>query len=148
MNRALTLVFLALCITVSAQIPGSGLIGSWPFSGNANEVSGSANYGTVTGASLIPDSCGIPNSAYNFTCFDYITMAVPGPTGTAARSICFWARSTNTLSGSSFFAVVPFDYGGNISGGVKSVPKRLELLFPGFRDRLWYKRHSTRHLLY
>ncbi len=117
MTRFLFLLLLLIGRVASAQIPTSGLIGAWPFSGNANDVSGSANHGTVTGAALVADRCGNANSAYNFTGSEYITMAVPGPTGTAARSICFWAKSTNTVSGSFSSPVVPFDYGGSSSLG-------------------------------
>ena len=45
----------------------SGLIGYWPFTGNANDASGNGNNGTVTGATLMADRFGNPNAAYNFS---------------------------------------------------------------------------------
>jgi serine protease inhibitor len=44
----------------------NGLVGYWPFCGNANDVSGNANNGTVNGATLTTDRFGNANSAYSF----------------------------------------------------------------------------------
>ncbi len=44
----------------------SGLVGYYPFNGNANDESGNNHNGTVLGATLTTDRCGIPNSAYYF----------------------------------------------------------------------------------
>jgi serine protease inhibitor len=44
----------------------TGLVGYWPFNGNANDVSGNANNGTVNGATLTTDRFGNVNSAYSF----------------------------------------------------------------------------------
>jgi hypothetical protein len=49
-----------------ANIPTTGLVGYWPFCGNANDESGNANNGTVNGATLTTDRFGNSNSAYNF----------------------------------------------------------------------------------
>jgi hypothetical protein len=43
-----------------------GLVGYWPFNGNANDESGTGNDGTVIGATLTTDRFGNPNSAYFF----------------------------------------------------------------------------------
>ncbi|PBQ31428.1 hypothetical protein CNR22_06505 [Sphingobacteriaceae bacterium] len=112
MSRLLFLALILLPFFGYTQIPTNGLIGAWPFSGSANDISGSANHGTVTGASLVPDRCGVPNAAYNFNgSSDYIQMLSTGPTGTLSRSLSFWAKTSNTISGSSTNAVVAFDYG-------------------------------------
>lgn len=52
--------------TCSSEITTNGLVGWWPFSGNADDLSGNGNNGTVYGASLTTDRFGNPNSAYNF----------------------------------------------------------------------------------
>jgi Concanavalin A-like lectin/glucanases superfamily/Secretion system C-terminal sorting domain len=44
----------------------SGLIAYYPFNGNANDESGNANNGTVSGATLTTDRFGHANSAYSF----------------------------------------------------------------------------------
>jgi PKD repeat protein len=44
----------------------TGLIGWWPFNGNANDESGNGNNGTVNGANLTTDRNGVANQAYSF----------------------------------------------------------------------------------
>lgn len=67
------LFFVALCvisISGSAQtpsyVPTNGLIGWWPFNGNANDESGNGNHGTVNGATLTTDRLGNTGKAYGF----------------------------------------------------------------------------------
>ena len=59
-----------LSLNVFSQIPNyvptNGLVGWWPFNGNANDESGNGNNGTVNGATLTTDRNGIANSAFNF----------------------------------------------------------------------------------
>ncbi len=50
-----------------SYVPTTGLVGFWPFCGNANDESGNANNGTVNGATLTTDRNGIANSAYYFS---------------------------------------------------------------------------------
>ncbi len=47
-------------------IPTNGLVAYYPFNGNANDMSGNNNNGTVNGATLTSDRLGNANSAYNF----------------------------------------------------------------------------------
>ncbi len=47
-------------------VPSNGLVGWWPFNGNANDESGNGNQGTVNGATLTVDRFGIANQAYGF----------------------------------------------------------------------------------
>ncbi len=47
-------------------VPTTGLVGWWPFNGNANDESGNGNNGTVNGAILTSDRFGIANKAYSF----------------------------------------------------------------------------------
>jgi hypothetical protein len=51
---------------VPNYVPTNGLVGWWPFTGNANDESGNGNNGTVNGATLTTDRNGIANSAYSF----------------------------------------------------------------------------------
>jgi hypothetical protein len=51
---------------VPAYVPTDGLVGWWPFNGNANDESGNGNDGTVNGATLIADRNGVANAAYSF----------------------------------------------------------------------------------
>jgi hypothetical protein len=70
-NRALLLVILmmstfSLKAQVPSYVPTNGLVGWWPFNGNANDESGNGNNGTVNGATLTNDRFGNINCAYNF----------------------------------------------------------------------------------
>ncbi len=47
-------------------VPTNGLVGWWPFNGNANDESGNGNNGTVNGATLTADRFGNQGSAYAF----------------------------------------------------------------------------------
>jgi len=51
---------------IPSYVPKDGLVGWWPFNGNANDESGNGNHGTVNGATLTTDRNGVANSAYSF----------------------------------------------------------------------------------
>jgi hypothetical protein len=63
-------VGLGLTASVMAQVPNyvpaNGLVGYWPFNGNANDESGNGNNGTVNGATLTADRFGSFGNAYSF----------------------------------------------------------------------------------
>jgi hypothetical protein len=52
--------------TVPNYVPTNGLVGWWPFNGNANDESGNGNNGTVNGATLTTDRFGNTDKAYSF----------------------------------------------------------------------------------
>lgn len=68
MKKILSFCVLAMCTTIHAQVPSyfptNGLVGYWPFNGNANDESGNGNNGVVYGATLATDRMGNPNSCY------------------------------------------------------------------------------------
>ena len=73
MKNKLLLLAMGLALTtqiiiaqVPSYIPTSGLVGYWPFNGNANDESGNNNNGTNNGATLTSDRFGSNNSCYNF----------------------------------------------------------------------------------
>jgi hypothetical protein len=84
------LICLSLLVSSSIQaqvpsyVPTDGLVGYWPFNGNANDESGNGNDGTVNGASLTEDRNGNVNAAYSFDGVDdIITLnAIPFLNGT------------------------------------------------------------------
>ena len=51
---------------VPSYVPTNGLVGYWPFNGNANDESGNGNNGTVNGATLTTDRFGVANNAFSF----------------------------------------------------------------------------------
>ncbi len=71
MKKILFTLFVIGCIAntnaqVPSYVPTDGLVGYWPFNGNANDETGNGNNGTVNGATLIKDRFGNDNSAYEF----------------------------------------------------------------------------------
>jgi uncharacterized protein (TIGR02145 family) len=74
MNRLFLLLFGMVTFVAHAQVPdyvpSNGLVGWWPFDGNANDESGNGNDGTVIGAQLTEDRFGIGNRAYDFDGLD------------------------------------------------------------------------------
>lgn len=85
-----------LSAQVPSYVPSDGLVGYWPFDGNANDESGNGNNGTVNGATLTTDRFGNANSAYAFDGIDdYIT----------GNSTNLSAASTNKLTIASWINV-------------------------------------------
>jgi hypothetical protein len=70
-----TILFLVIAVALTTQtllaqvpsyVPSNGLVGYWPFNGNANDQTPNGNNGTVNGATLTSDRFGNANSAYSF----------------------------------------------------------------------------------
>jgi hypothetical protein len=95
---------------VPNNVPTNGLIGYWPFSGNANDSSGNNYNGTVNGATLTTDQNGNVNSAYSFDGVnDFISLASYNFfSGNSTRSISFWIQTNQTQNG------IPVSSGGGI----------------------------------
>jgi len=101
MKKLITLLLATmLSITAIAQIPTNGLVGYWPFNGNANDMSGNNNNGTVIGATLTSDRCGNLNSAYVFNGIsDYINIPYSANISPSTASVCAWVKTNDTISG-------------------------------------------------
>ncbi|MES2778050.1 MAG: LamG domain-containing protein [Bacteroidota bacterium] len=56
--------------TLPPYVPADGLIGWWPFSGNAVDSSGTGNNGTASNTTLTSDRFGNTNAAYSFNGFN------------------------------------------------------------------------------
>jgi hypothetical protein len=76
---------------VPNYVPTNGLVGWWPFNGNANDESGNGNNGTVNGATLTSDRFGNINQAYGFDGNDWIEMNIPQ---TIEFSVSVWFNSS------------------------------------------------------
>jgi hypothetical protein len=90
--------FLMTYASIYSQIPGyvasNGIVGWWPFNGNADDESGNNNHGTVVNAVLTNDRFGANNSAYYFSsanCDTYIDAQINTAAVNGAVSITFWA---------------------------------------------------------
>ena len=115
MKLTFTLVIITLCAfrhslvaQIPSYVPSNGLVGWWPFNGNANDESGNGNNGTVNGATLTTDRFGNSNNAYFFSHLNEIVTNFNSISGTQARTFSFWMKnqhSTKTIS--------PIWYGGS-----------------------------------
>ena len=97
MKRIMAMVFIGvlLCSGVASAIPMEGLIGSYSFTGSANDGSANGNDGTVNGAILSTDRFGNANNAYSFDGQDdYIIVENPTGTlsGNSSYTISLWAN--------------------------------------------------------
>ena len=86
--------------TATAQIPSyvptGGLVGWWPFNGNANDESGNGNNGVVNGATLTEDRFGQMSSAYYFNGSNNgITISDATSLDLNNFSICAWVEITD-----------------------------------------------------
>ncbi len=97
---------------VPNYVPSNGLVGWWPFNGNANDESGNGNNGTVNGATLTGDRFGNIGQAYGFDGNDVILISdnnsLDFPNG--AFSISTWVK-VNVLNYETSF-VDHLDNGG------------------------------------
>ncbi|MBU6159371.1 MAG: hypothetical protein KGP35_10145, partial [Bacteroidetes bacterium] len=80
---------------IPSYVPKDGLVGWWPFNGNANDESGNGNNGTVNGATLTTDRFGNAGKAYSFDGSDWIELnslsAINSSNGLAVST---WVKST------------------------------------------------------
>lgn len=104
-----------------AQVPTNGLVGYWPFNGNANDYSGNNNNGIAYGVTLTYDRFGHANCAYSFNGIDnYIYI---GNTVIPSNiTISFWFISNSTKQTMSmirssnwgYSCVLNYNYGGTV----------------------------------
>ena len=91
------LSFSSLFSQIPSYVPTNGLVGWWPFNGNANDESGNGNNGTVNGATLTSDRFGNVGKAYSFNGIsDFIDLrsSVLGITGNSDRTISCWINTS------------------------------------------------------
>jgi hypothetical protein len=84
--------------TVPNYVPTNGLVGWWPFNGNANDESGNGNNGTVNGATLTTDRFGNANKAYGFDGVDdNILTQNTVISGSTSRTYSIWFNTLGSL---------------------------------------------------
>ena len=93
--------FLLAASTAFAQVPSyvptNGLVGWWPFNGNANDESGNGNNGVVNGTTLNTDRFNTSNSCYKFNGNNYIDFPSLNFPGDFSISLWFMADSLYQL---------------------------------------------------
>jgi hypothetical protein len=97
MTMSLGMIFPTKAQNIPSYVPSNGLVGWWPFNGNANDESGNGNNGTVNGATLTSDRNGSTNAAYNFT-NSLNVINIPHSSSlnlSGAMSFSFWLNSTD-----------------------------------------------------
>jgi hypothetical protein len=100
MKKITTLLLIFTTSLVFSQVPSyvptNGLLGWWPFTGNANDLSGNGNNGTVNGAMLTSDRNGVLNNAYNFDGNnDFIIIPSNNDFNSNNISFSLWISSSN-----------------------------------------------------
>ncbi len=108
----LTLSLHAFSQTIPDYIPTNNLVVWYPFSGNANDVSGNGNVTTNYGATLTTDRFGNPNAAYSFNgnnsqYFSCINNTLP--MGKTKRTISLWLDPYSVIS--SALSLTALSYG-------------------------------------
>jgi hypothetical protein len=102
---------LLISISASAQVPSyvptNGLVGYWPFNGNANDESGNGNNGTVNGATLTNDRNNSTNKSYNFDGInDWIEVANWNKIlGNNSFTLSYWIYQESNLGWTVSFGV-------------------------------------------
>ena len=114
------LVLIMLCISyytnaqVPSYVPTNGLVGYWPFNGNATDASGNGNNGTVNVATLTTDRNGASNSAYSF---NGLTSYIDCGSNTSLRIIGNLSVSSWFLMDGGSFNPRIVNYGNATNGG-------------------------------
>jgi uncharacterized protein (TIGR02145 family) len=125
MRTSVLTLFCLWALTTYSQIPDyvptDGLVGWWPFNGNATDESGNGNDGTVNGAELTEDRNGEANKAYSFDGIDdFITCAnFSAIFGQTNRTYVFWLKCSQNSPGGWVISTGPelFNEGGACAAG-------------------------------
>jgi hypothetical protein len=103
LNQLILLITAICSLNASAQtipsyVPTTGLVGWWPFNGNANDESGNGNNGTVYGANLTTDRLGATNKAFLFN-NNYIIIPYNSIFDFNDFTISLWLSTSQTSVG-------------------------------------------------
>jgi hypothetical protein len=122
-NKKLLLLCIGLIMTtqmifsqVPSYVPSNGLVGYWPFNGNANDQTPNGNNGTVNGASLTTDRFGNANSAYDFDGLNSEIIVPNNPSLNLENpnqfTFSYWINVATLLpTGISFVIIKQTDFG-------------------------------------
>jgi hypothetical protein len=91
--------------TIPSYVPKTGLVGWWPFNGNANDESGNGNNGTVNGATLTSDRFGSLNSAFSFnnSSQNHINIPYKSSLTNWVGTLSLWLNTTSTFGNEQRF---------------------------------------------
>ena len=135
MNKKTIIILILLFIVTYpsfSQVPSyvdtNGLVGWWPFDGNANDISGNGNNGLVYGATLTTDRFGASNSAYDFDVLnwtwgangDYIYIPYSSSFNFTEFTVSTWVKRASlgsTISAQALSIIRRYQYGYNSPNG-------------------------------
>lgn len=130
----LTLVLFVIPFGMSqdlpSNIPANGLVGYYPFNGNANDESGNGYHGTVYGAALTADRIGNENSSYSFDGVDdYISGTMQGINQLNESTVSTWIKYTGDEGGTPYDLFFQYGTYGNhtLAYGYNYSEKKLDL---------------------
>jgi hypothetical protein len=84
-------------------LPADGLLGWWPFNGNANDESGNGNHGTIHGPVLAPDRFGEDSRCFEFQ-GGYVGIPFDEQLASlAARTVSVWFHPTSLQFGGRLY---------------------------------------------
>src|SRR4051812_27863560 len=98
MNKSslITLWMLSL-FSATAQVPTNGRIGSYPFCGNSNDISGNMNHGSNHFVAPGTDRFGRPGNAYTFNGYSsYIELPTSAFVGRDVYSYSIWFKAATS----------------------------------------------------
>ena len=149
MRTIFTFAIIALSINVYAQVPTNGLVGYWPFNGNANDESNNGNNGTVNGATLTKDRFGNVNKAYSFDGkSNYIDIAHNVSLNNLPISISVWFN-TSTINPSEKSLVTKYSTNSYNGYSVHLNPKNIgSWYFGNDNNNIYYNIDSINQNIY
>lgn len=114
MKKLLLLLLLVFCgliqystAQVPSYVPTNGLVGWWPFTGNAIDSSGNGNHGTVVSGLLSNDRKGNANSSYYLNGqTDYITIPASSSMLPKQISLSVWIKVPSNYSANNAIGMV------------------------------------------
>ena len=142
MKQLLTLLFIGIASlyaqTVPSYVPTNGLVGWWPFNGNANDESGNGNNFNIYGPSLTSNRFATPSSAYSFNgsqASAEILQLTPVPTSiSSAHSTSLWFTTSQFYPNQQ--PSNPYDFNNFNLQGLISINSNNWNIGPAFNYRL------------
>ena len=111
----------ALAQNLPSYLPTNGLVGWWPFNGNANDESGNGNHGIVNGALLEGDRSGSLDNSFSFNGLSDV-IQVSDPANNTFDflgldfSISVWVKTISNQSGNPVITKQSLGLIANVSG--------------------------------
>lgn len=88
--------FIFIVSTTRRQLQTTTLVAQYPLDGNANDVSGNGNHGTLSSVTFTTDRFGVSNSAASFGSSGAVILPSIAASGNAARSMTAWVKTSST----------------------------------------------------